>query len=403
VVALVPWGEDLVAAGTVGTGQVVGGTHLTLVRSGPGDVLPLATSVPAVSVLAASSNAPADGAFLFVGGGALPGDFPNAAPSELLQYEGTGFHGRMVTNLGFVTGAIFAALEASEGPELITVSEWGAPRVFRVQGARLSGWDPPVAWEKSAPVKLSALSGWWQSVAAADFDQDGRIDLVLGNWGLNSSYALYTGPPRGADQRGQELYLYHGNFDPGPRTGLEGYAGLDGRILPIHGLSEWARHLSWASGQFPSYRAFAVASVEQILGDRTRSATRLDCRGLTSLILLNRGDHFAARSLPDLAQLGPLWSLQVADFDGDGHWDLYGAQGFAGHNFGRSRDDGGEGVFLMGRGDGEFEAVAAAEAGFRLLGEQRSAVVRDVNRDRRPDLIIGEYGGPVTVLINRGR
>lgn len=102
-----------------------------------------------------------------------------------------------------------------------------------------------------------------------------------------------------------------------------------------------------------------------------------------------------------MAQLGPLFALAAADFDGDGHRDLYGAQGFFGHNFGMPREDAGEGVFLLGQGDGRFVAVPSVETGVRVLGEQRAAIAVDLDGDDRVDLALGIYGGPLTFLLNR--
>lgn len=401
--AVIPWGDDLLVASDAWAARSEGRSTVALLNPHTGQerAIPVATS--AVSCLVASAQTGTNGTYCLVGGGALPGDYPKAAPSELLQFQGGQLQSRAVTNLGLVTAALFANLDSDPALELVTVSEWGTPRILHGPGPELVGWDAPVKWGRSPPARLSSLTGWWQSLAAADLDRDGRVDLVLGNWGLNSAYSLYTGQPSAPDESLRALMLFQANFDAGMDACLEGYTAVDGRRLPIHGLTQLSPHLPWIRGQFPTHRSFALASLDQILGGHSKTAGQRECRWLSSLLLLNRGDHFEARSLPDLAQLGPLTAIQVADFNGDGRVDLYGAQGFFGHNFGVPRDDAGEGCFLLGRGDGDFDAVTTIECGFRLVGEQRSVLARDLDGDQQPDLVVGEHGGPVTLLFNRTR
>lgn len=88
-----------------------------------------------------------------------------------------------------VSGAVFTDLNADGWPELVLACEWGPIRILRNDKGTFSLWDPPVTQVPrtkglSTPSHLSALTGWWNSVAVGDFDNDGRLDLVIGNWGV---------------------------------------------------------------------------------------------------------------------------------------------------------------------------------------------------------------------------
>lgn len=356
---------------------------------------PVRTSATAPSCLAVSG----DGSWLFVGGGSLPGRYPVASQSEVLKWTGTGWSAVFSSAMGIVTGGRFADFDSGGEVELVSVAEWGSPRFFHISGTNVTDWDPVVSLPDGTSVKSSELSGWWQSVAVADFDSDGREDLVLGNWGLNSAHMLYSGRPKIAAGPVRPLHLYYGPInEDGMISCMEAYTAGDGRLLPMRNLVELSRTFPWLTQRFPTHRAFAEASATDILSGR--DASRTSCRWLTSLVLLNRGGRFEARALPDLAQTGPVTALAIADFDGDGRADIYGAQSFWENNFSVMRDDAGEGFFLAGRGDGNFSAATTAEAGFRILGEQQAALAADFDNDGRVDIAVSERGGQVTLLHN---
>ena len=52
--------------------------------------------------------------------------------------------------------------------------------------------------------KLSNLKGWWNTIEQSDLDNDGDMDLIVGNHGLNSRFKATPKSP---------IKLYANDFD----------------------------------------------------------------------------------------------------------------------------------------------------------------------------------------------
>src|SRR5207249_9053114 len=143
---------------------------------------------------------------LFVGGRVTGGHYPEPADSLLLKNDG----GRLVVGqrlekVGLVSGAVFTDLDGDGKPELVLACEWGPVRIFKNDHDKFVPWDAPVTINHQ-PTTINQLSGWWNGVAAGDFDGDGRMDLVASNWGLNTRYRTSREHPR---------KIYYGDFGSG--------------------------------------------------------------------------------------------------------------------------------------------------------------------------------------------
>ena len=77
--------------------------------------------------------------------------------------------------------------------------EWDSPLLFKNHQGRLV--------DQTQIMGLADAKGCWSGLASGDFDEDGRIDWIAGNWGLNGPHAEHLHHP---------LVLYHGllNQDP---------------------------------------------------------------------------------------------------------------------------------------------------------------------------------------------
>ncbi len=326
---------------------------------------------------------------LFVGGRVLPGRYPEPVPSLLMKNQG----GRLAVEtrfeaLGLVTAACFTDLNGDGRPDLVVTTEWGKPRFFRNENGRLLAWSPKLGTED-----VRAWNGGWTSVTSGDFDEDGRMDLVLGNMGTNLRQSSSPGAPR---------RLYSGDLGSGAGNDLieSWHDTVSGSDKPEREYMLMAALFPTFRDMAPSYAAYSTSSVQTLFAGLTDRSSRHEIDTQESVVLLNRGDSFEAHSLPAAAQWSPAYGLAVADYDGDGHDDVFLAQNAStAHPF-AERSDSGRGLWLRGDGKGGF--AADLTSGIAVYGDGRGAAVADFDGDGRIDLVVSQNGAATTLWHNIG-
>ena len=53
-----------------------------------------------------------------------------------------------------------------------------------------------------------------------------------------------------------------------------------------------------------------------------------------------------------------------------------------------TRNDNGQGIWLMGDGEGSFGYAGSVKTGIEVFGQSRGSSINDFNKDRKPDLIV---------------
>lgn len=327
---------------------------------------------------------------LFVGGMTVPGRYPEPVPSWILRGEG----GTLVAPVrclerARVNGAVFSDLDGDGDADLALACDWDSIRVLRNEGGRFQ--DTTEAWG------LANQRGWWTGIAAADFDGDGRMDLVAGNRGGNWRM---DAEPRSRNP----VFLYYGDFaeSGGVQTVVASLDPLLGKVTPWRDRETLLSAMPFLAPLVPDHRTFGRAGVEELLGNRLARGSRLEAGIGESMVFLNRGNRFEAIPLPSEAQFSAVFGVSVADFDGDGNEDLFLAENFFGVDAESSRQDGGVGRMLLGDGTGRFRVVGPKESGISMPGEQRGAAVADFDGDGRVDLAVAQHAGPLRVFRNQG-
>ena len=363
-------------------------------RPAPGDALP-PLPISAGAVVAADFDR--DGRLdVFIGGRVLPGEYPLAPRSALLANRGGRFEDvtdRIAPGLrevGMVTAALWSDVDGDGWPDLLVTLEWGPVKYFHNnQGRGFEDWTERAGF-------AAAGTGWWTSIAAADFNGDGRIDYVVGNVGLNTQY--HASPEHPA-------LLFFGDFnDNGEEPQIvEAYYEGD-RLFPWRNRRDLGAAIPSVLRRFPQNNAYARATLGEILGEnKLAAARRLAATELRSGVFLSQPDGtYRFEPLPRLAQIAPIQGLAAGDFDGDGRADIYAVQNSYAPIPAVGRFDGGLSQLLRGDGHGHFTPVPPAESGLIVPGDAKALAVLDLDQDGWPDFLVTRNNQTTLAFRNRG-
>ena len=251
---------------------------------------------------------------LFVGERIKIGAYGQAGSGYLLENDGTG-HFREVTSekasflnqIGMITDAIFNDWDQDGDQDLIIAGEFMGLEVLKNTGDKF-------IHIKDHP--LSSFKGWWNTLHALDLDQDGDLDLIGGNHGINSRFKASSEHP---------IKLYLNDFDRnGSIEGILTFSNEENRDMPFalrHTLIDQIKSLK---KKFPDYKSFKNADITQVFTSQEMEGVKvLEVNTLHSTVFINEGNlNFQAQALPQEAQLTPIYAIEHGDFDKDGDPDL---------------------------------------------------------------------------------
>ena len=264
-------------------------------------------------------------------------------------------------NIGMVTDAVWADIDNDGKMELVVVGEWMPITVFKNENGRLN-------LSPALNQQFAFTNGWWNCIKAVDMNNDGKLDLIAGNLGLNTKIKADSLHPA-------KLYLNDFDNNGIPECILTYYKS-DGKSYPYYLKNDIVIQIPMLRKKFLKHADYAGKTIEEIFDKaQLESAVVKKAYEFRTCIFINKGDgKFDKQPLPAEAQFSPVYAILVDDFDKDGWKDIL----LAGNMFGLKpelgRYDANYGVFYKGLPHNKLVYKSPANTGFFYKGEARDLI-----------------------------
>lgn len=300
---------------------------------------------------------------LFIGGRVAQVGYPNSPRSYLLKNENGKFTdvtaniAPALVNIGMVTSAIWSDYNNDGFEDLILVGEWMPITVLESKNGK--------RFEPLAAKGLTDTHGWWNTITAADIDNDGDLDYVAGNWGENSFFKASKEKP---------VWLYANDFDNNGTIDPVLFRNVNGVVAPFVNRDLFCSQMPAFNNKYYTFEKYANATLENMFSDKLKqSSTILKATEMRSTYIENLGQgQFQVNALPNVAQLSPVYGVKCLDVNGDGNLDLVLVGNTKSNHFECGPTFGMSGLVLLGNGKGNWQPTTSAQSGFYAPGETKS-------------------------------
>ena len=309
---------------------------------------------------------------LFIGGRLIPAKYPLPANSYILMNNGkkgadlkfenmTEKIAPELLNAGLVTDAIWDDYDSDGDADLIITGEWMKIRFFENSDGRFI--------DVTDKLGFGETTGWWFSINAADIDDDGDNDYLVGNLGLNFKYKAND----------EELFeIYSNDYDVnGKQDIVLGYREK-GKYYPVNSFDATSRQIPVIRLRYKGYEEFATATLPEIYGEKMLDASlHYRINSFASIWIENKGNaEFERHQLPNMAQFSSINDMVKIPYRNEDTvfmiaGNLYNSE------VETPRNDASIGLLLKYGKGGKLDAIPPAKSKLYLKGEVKvMAIIR---------------------------
>ena len=191
---------------------------------------------------------------VFIGARSVPFSYGTTPDSYLFVNDGKGNFSDKTDQYapelkkgGLVKDAQWIDIDTDKDLDLVVAYDWGSIICFEKQGKQ---------FRKKA---LTDKKGWWNFIKPVDIDQDGDLDLICGNVGLNSRLHASNKEP---------VRMYVNDYDENGRLDQIITYYMQGKETIFADKREIERQIPYIKKQFLQAKDFAKASLRELLGNK---------------------------------------------------------------------------------------------------------------------------------------
>jgi len=303
---------------------------------------------------------------IFVGVRLNPRSYGTSTRGYLLQNDGEGIFTDVteklipeLMSLGMVTDSEFVDLNNDNKKELIIVGEWMPVRIWEYINDSFM--------EITDKMKLEKSNGLYNVLKVSDLNDDGFDDIVLGNFGQNSSFDASEKMP---------MVLLVNDFDKNGRT--EQILGMhyNSKLYPMVQLKDLWMQIPDLKKKYLKFENYKDETLFELFDEKIIEDSELKyVHNLSSLVLINNGGQdFTKIELPFEAQISSIYAILEDDFNDDNFIDIIigGNQTKIKPEYGINNAS--FSLMLLGNNDGTFKPQKSKKSGLFIKGEIRDII-----------------------------
>lgn len=337
---------------------------------------------------------------LFVGGRTPFAKYPVPEKSYLLRNNNgklkdvTDSNAPGLSEIGMVTDATWADIDSDGIEDLIVIGEFMPVTFFKNDGNNLTKFEN---------TGIDSLYGFWESIKAHDFDKDGDMDFIVGNLGANN---FYQPSPETPTKLISKDFDNNGTVDPVMFAYIKySFDNPEYRAFPVNFWGDLNGQSPLFRSKFNTYESYAKADINTLFNEEELEGAAIFTGNYDrSIYLENLGNgRFNLKELPWEAQMAPINSIAVTDYNLDGNEDVlligndYGNEVFIG------KYDASNGFLLEGDGEGNFSIVDIQKSGFISQGDSKDMTIVENASGTNPYIVVSQNRGPLKVFLRNNK
>ena len=294
---------------------------------------------------------------LFIGARTVPWEYGQVPRSYLLLNDKTGKFKDVtnewsaeLANAGFVTRSLWFDIDKDGDKDLLVSLEWGVITAYINDKG------------KFIKKELTDKKGWWNFMLPCDIDNDGDIDVIAGNLGLNSRLKASLKEP---------VQLYFNDFDNNDKKEQILTYYLEEKEIPFANKMELEKQMPFLKKKYLYAEDFAKASLSDLFSSEKLKGSKLyGADYFSNAVLINDGKgNFETKALPADAQFTSFKDAMVVNANNDDLPDILLTGNFYNCNIEMGRYDADFGTLLINKGKGVF--ATAQLNGLAIKGQVR--------------------------------